>query len=89
MFVQKITTLHKGNRVGVHFRDIVLIFVRQTDEAMGDAQLVLSHYLYATLFQQFVIVQQTACDGVLYGAETYHVAVVLDGIEYLLKGRAT
>ena len=72
----------------MYFLDAVPVVFGQADEAVADAQLVFAHHLRAALAQQFVVVQQAARDGVLYGQHPDGMAVLPDGVEYLFEGGA-
>ena len=50
---------------------------------------MLTHDLHTAFAQQFVVVEQTACDGVLNGDESYYVGVLLHFLKHLFERVAT
>ena len=89
MVVQEVAALHQSHWVGVHFRDVVPVFVGQTHEAVTDSQFVLSDNLCAAVTQQLIVVEQAAGNRILYGHQSQRVGVVIHTFKHLFKGVAT
>ena len=85
MVFQELAALHQGNRVRVHFRDVLPRVLWQTHDAVRDSQFMFTHNLHATLAHQFVVVEQRACDGVFNRHHANHVRVLLHRLKHLLE----
>ena len=88
MLAQKSAALHKCNGVRVHFRDVVPVVFGKAEKAVLDVQLMLANNGSAAFAKQLVVVQQTACNGVFDGYDSYDIAVCLHVLEYFLEGVA-
>ena len=85
MLSEELAALHQGDGVGVHFRNVVPVFFGQANEAVGDAQLVFAHNLCTALAEQFVVVQQAACNRIFDCQHTYGLAVFLDSGKHIFE----
>ena len=62
---------------------------RQAADAVLDVELVLAHHGGSALPEQLVVVEQTASDGVLDGADADDGRISLDVLKHLLESSAT
>ena len=85
MLAQEFAALHQGDGVRVDLGDVVPVFFGQADETVRDAQFVFADNLRTALSQQFVVVEQATCNGVLDGQHADDLAVVADGLEHVFK----
>ena len=85
---EKFAALHESDRMGVDLRQVFPTLPWQTHDAVADAELVFAHDGHAALAQQFVVVEQASCDGVLYCHESQHVWACLEPCKHLLEGVA-
>ena len=83
--LQKLSALRQGHGVGVDLDDVAPVLVRQAEQGVLDVELVLADDGHAALAEQFVVVQQTAGDGVLDGHQPEHLVVRLHGGEEVFK----
>ena len=67
----------------------VPVILRQTADAMGDMQLMLTHNGGTTVAQQLIVMQQRTSDSILNGQHANGCRVLLHVTEYLLEGVAT
>ena len=75
--------------MGVHFAQIAPVLVGQTHDAVADAQLVFADDGGSAFAQQFVVMEQAAGDGVLYGHHPDDIAVLADAFKDVFEGIAT
>ena len=83
--LEKVTALHEGYRVGIDFPNVVDVLVGQTKQTVLNVELVLTYNGEVAGTQQFVIVEQAACDGIFNGHHGQQAAVFLHGVEKFFK----
>ena len=89
MVGQELAALHEGYRMGVNLLQGAPVVFWQTADAVLYVELVLAYHGGSALPEQFVIVEQTARNGVFNGADAYHGRVALDIFEHLFEGSTT
>ena len=89
MVGQELAALHEGYRMGVNLLQGAPVVFWQTADAVLYMELVLAYHGGSALSEQFVIVEQTARNGVFNGADAYHGRVALDVFEHLFEGSTT
>ena len=89
MVGQELAALHEGYRMGVNLLQGAPVVFWQTADAVLYVELVLAYHGGSALPEQFVIVEQTARNGVFNGADAYHGRVALDVFEHLFEGSTT
>ena len=77
--IEEVGTLHKRNRVGVDFRDIVYRCSRQCNKRVRNAQFVFADHSQSAFANQFMILQQAPCNSILDGHQSQQRRVFLDG----------
>ena len=88
MVGQESAALHQGYGMGMHFLNAGPVVIGQTADAVGDVQFMFSHNSGARVAQQLVVVEQTACNGVLDGGHSDDGGVSLDVLKHLFEGGA-
>ena len=89
MVGEELATLHQRHRMRVNLLQGAPVVGRQAANAVLDVELVLSHHGGSALPEQLVVVEQTAGDGVLDGADADDGRISLDVLKHLLEGSAT
>jgi hypothetical protein len=69
----------------VDFSNSLPVVFRQTADAMGDVQLVLSDNRGSGVTEQLIIVEQGACNGILDGEHTDGCGILLDTVKDLFE----
>lgn len=85
---QEVATLHQSDRVGIDLGQVVPTLVGQAHDAVTDTQFVLSYDGHSAVSQQFVVVEQAACDGILDGHKSQQVGFTFQPREHLLESVA-
>ena len=83
---QEVPALHQSHGMGIHFGDVGPVVLGQAHDAVTDAQLMFTHYGGTTFSEQFVVVQQTSCYGILDGHQGYGILVLMEAFKHLLEG---
>ena len=82
---QELTALHQRHRMRVDFCNRLPVVFRQTADAMGDVQLVLSDNRGSGVTEQLIVVEQGACNGILDGEHTDGSGILLDTVKDLFE----
>ena len=85
---QEVPALHQRHRMGIHLGDVAPVILWQAHDAVADAQLMFAYDSGSALPEQLVVVQQTACYGVLDGHQGNHIILVVKMCKHLLEGVA-
>lgn len=86
--LKELPALHQGYGMGVDLRNIGFGIVGKAEQAMFDVELVFTDDGQLAIAQQFVVVKQTAGNGIFDGQDGQQTRVLLHGIEEFLKGVA-
>ena len=88
MGFEEVAALHQGDRVGVNLADLAERLSGQCGQHMRDAEFLFADDPCAALLQQFVVGEQTACDGVLDGRDAQQGGVCRHPGEQLVETQA-
>ena len=72
--------------MGMHLCDGRPVIIGQAADTMGDMKLMLAHDSSARVGQQLIVMQQRACDGILYRHHCYRGRIVLHRLKHLFEG---
>ena len=86
MLSQELTALHEGNGMRVYLGNRVPVILRQTADAVGNMQLVLTDHRCPRVAQQLVVMQQRACNRILDSEHTNSRGILLDIVKDLFEG---
>ena len=85
---EKLAALHECDGMGVHLGDVFPVLIRQTHNAVLDAELVFADNRHAALSQQLVVVEQTSGYRVLNRHESQQVFLRFESCEHLFESVA-
>ena len=88
VLTEELPTLHQCDRVRVYLLYGVPVILWQTADAVRDMQFVFAYYRSARITEEFVVMQQTAGNRVLYRQHADGRRVLLNGSKDLLECRA-